>query len=57
VVLRGACNTPKWEFFLVSALFVALQIGHDDYWRIRLNARAYKAEESALARENKGVQS
>ena len=44
VVLRGAANTSKCEFFVVSALFVAVQIGHDDYLRIRLNARARKAE-------------
>jgi hypothetical protein len=43
-VLRGVSNTSKWEFFLVSALFIGAQIYHDDYWRIRLNARARKAE-------------
>ncbi|MBI3896640.1 MAG: hypothetical protein HY313_11990 [Acidobacteria bacterium] len=44
VILRGVGQTSKSEFFLVSALFVGLQILHDDYWRIRLNARARKAE-------------
>jgi hypothetical protein len=44
VVLRGVCNTSRWEFFLVSVMFVGVQIWHDDYWRIRLNARARKAE-------------
>jgi hypothetical protein len=44
VVLRGVGNTSKCEFFLVSLAFLALQIGHDDYWRIRLNAKARKAE-------------
>ncbi len=44
VVLRGACHTSKWEFLGVSVAFIVVQIGHDDYWRIRLNARARKAE-------------
>jgi len=44
VILRGAGQTSKFEFFMVSAIFIALQIWHDDYWRIRLNARAQKAE-------------
>jgi len=43
-VLRGVSNTSKWEFCLVSVAFIVVQIGHDDYWRIRLNARARKAE-------------
>lgn len=40
VVLRGVGNTSKTEFFLVSLLFFVLQVGHDDYLRIRLNRRA-----------------
>ena len=42
-VLRGVF-TSKCEFFVVSVLFIAVQIGHDDYLRIRLNARARKKE-------------
>ena len=44
VVLRGVSSTSRWEFILVSVAFIGVQIAHDDYWRIRLNARARKAE-------------
>lgn len=37
-------QTTKIEFFLITLLFLGLQIWHDDYWRIRLNAKAKKAE-------------
>ena len=44
VVLRGVSNTSKWEFMCASAAFIVIQVWHDDYWRIRLNAKARKAE-------------
>lgn len=44
VVLRGVGNTSKWEFLGVSVAFIVIQISHDDYWRIRLNAKARKTE-------------
>lgn len=44
VILRGVGQTSKWEFFIVSILFIVLQVFHDDYLRIRLNAKARKAE-------------
>ena len=44
VYLRGTGSTSKCEFLIVSVAFIVVQIGHDDYWRIRLNARARKAE-------------
>jgi hypothetical protein len=44
VVLRGVSNTSKWEFMGVSVAFIVIQVLHDDYWRIRLNAKARKAE-------------
>ena len=44
VILRGIWHTSKWEFLVVSVVFIAVQVGHDDYGRIRLNAKARKAE-------------
>ncbi len=44
VIVRGASITSKWEFLLASLAFIVVQVWHDDYWRIRLNARARKAE-------------
>ena len=29
------------QFILVTVVFLAIQIFHDDHWRIRLNQRAY----------------
>ncbi len=35
-------KTSKWEF-LVVAMFFFLQVGHDDYLRIRLNKLAERS--------------
>jgi hypothetical protein len=36
----GKINTSAWCFFAVAAVFLIVQIGHDDYYRIVLNHRA-----------------
>lgn len=33
---------PCWEFVLVSVLFIAVEIGHNDWLRIRLNNNGEK---------------
>ncbi len=33
-------TTTKWEFLLISLLFFAAEIWHNDYYRIRLNRKA-----------------
>lgn len=30
----------QWQFVIASALFLVIEIGHNDYLRIRLNVRA-----------------
>ena len=35
---------PNLVFLSVTALFLLGEVFHNDYWRIRLNARARKAE-------------
>jgi hypothetical protein len=45
VILAGLKVLPApslWVFFLVSALFMVFEVGHNDYLRIRLNAAAEK---------------
>lgn len=40
--LRIPPNQPWWEFFAVTAVFLAVEIFHNDYLRIRLNIAAEK---------------
>jgi UDP-N-acetylmuramyl pentapeptide phosphotransferase/UDP-N-acetylglucosamine-1-phosphate transferase len=41
VINTNASQRPPWCVHLIVFLvFIALQIWHDDYWRIRLNHRA-----------------
>jgi hypothetical protein len=42
VVLGKTGQTTKWEFGIVSGLFLLVQIAHDDYLRIWLNRKAEK---------------
>ena len=48
LVLREPAKMDYWElvfeFVVASLLFLCIEIGHNDYWRIRLNAKARKAE-------------
>jgi hypothetical protein len=37
---KGVIHAPWWMHLIVFVLFVAVQILHDDYWRIRLNHKA-----------------
>lgn len=37
---KGMIAVSLWQFFIVAGLFVALQMFHDDYFRIVLNRRA-----------------
>jgi hypothetical protein len=40
--LKIPANPPWWEFFLVTAIFLIIEIFHNDYLRIRLNIAAEK---------------
>lgn len=40
--LKTPPNQPWWEFFVVTAAFLAVEIFHNDYLRIRLNIAAEK---------------
>jgi hypothetical protein len=40
LVYGNRITTSKWEFFAVVAVFLFLQVWHDDYLRIRLNKHA-----------------
>ena len=40
--LKIRANPPWWEFFIVTAAFLLIEIYHNDYLRIRLNIAAEK---------------
>jgi hypothetical protein len=40
--LKIPANQPWWEFFLVTAVFLFVEVIHNDYLRIRLNIAAEK---------------
>jgi hypothetical protein len=46
VVLAGLDRIPvsAWQFIIISLAFLAVQIWHDDYYRIVLNRRAEARE-------------
>ena len=44
VYKRQVCTSPL-QFFVVAALFILVQVFHDDYLRIRVNGSAERGVE------------
>ena len=43
----GKIQTSRWQFIIVAVSFFLLQVFHDDYLRIRLNASAELSAKAA----------
>ena len=46
--LKVLSAPPAWLFFVISVLFLAIEILHNDYFRIRLNLRAHNKKAGIL---------